>query len=184
MDLTAAQKEIQGDFKRMHVAYLGVVFDEWAILAGGSKQKGIIPYVGPRPDTFRQDLPKNAEPLRQALSGQELHESNIEFTPQAEGRKHDAVIKIGPNSYLLCNHTGKTIAEFRESPRWLRRSRSSSRSRKSSVPIRWRTDSRPARIACFGTRRWALSRNRTRKRPRQAAGSDKIDSPPTHDARK
>ena len=119
MDLATARKEIQNAFDRMRTAYGAVVFDEWAIVSRGSTHKGVVAYAGPRPDSFRKDLPDDVEPLRKTLSGRELSEGDIEFTPQGEGQKHDAVVKIGASSYLLCNHTKKTIDDLRATDRWL-----------------------------------------------------------------
>lgn len=118
MDLATARKEIQNAIERARTAYRESVFDEWAIVSGGPKA-GIRAYVGPRGETFRKEFPNDAEPLRAAVSGRELHEGDIEFTPQADGSKHDALMKLGATSFLVLNHTKKTIDDLRASPRWL-----------------------------------------------------------------
>lgn len=64
MDLETARHSIQAALERMRASYLQPVFDEWAILSVPAKTGGIVAYHGPRPDVFKKNLPKDAEPLR------------------------------------------------------------------------------------------------------------------------
>ncbi len=59
------------------------------------------------------------EPLRTAVYGRELHEGDLAFTPEGDGVKHDALIKVGANSILLLNHSKETIDDVRANSRWL-----------------------------------------------------------------
>lgn len=106
------------------------VFDEWAILAlsapvpTGSRPPvkstgGILAYHGPRPDEFRRKLPDDAEPLRVRAAGREFTEGDIEFVPDAVGTPYDAFMKIGPGSYLILNHTTRTVEQIRADAKWL-----------------------------------------------------------------
>ena len=109
----------------MRAAYLKPVFDEWAILslagrAPDAKGKGgVLAYSGPRPDVFRRQLPDDAELLRARAAGKEFTEGDIEFVPDATHTRYDAFVKIGPSSYLVLNHTVRTMDEIRADGKWL-----------------------------------------------------------------
>lgn len=103
----------------MRAAYLRPVFDEWAILALAGKSGAILAYQGPRPEVFRRNLATDVEPLRSGTAGKPLVEGDLEFASDAAGTKYDALIKIGPASYLVLNHTAKSMAEIRTDPKWL-----------------------------------------------------------------
>lgn len=119
MDLETARRYIQTAFDRMRAAYLKPVFDEWAILAVPAKAGGVLAYHGPRPDAFRRNLADDAEPLRARAAGKEFAEGDIEFVPDAADTRYDAFMKIGPTSYLVLNHTVKTMNEIRADSKWL-----------------------------------------------------------------
>lgn len=103
----------------MRACYLKPVFDEWAILAVPAKTGGIVAYSGPRADVFRRNLPEDAEPLRAITAGKQFSEGDIEFVPDAADTRYDAFMKIGANSYLVLNHTVKTMNEIRADSKWL-----------------------------------------------------------------
>jgi hypothetical protein len=119
MDLETATRHITSCLERMRACYLNPVFDEWAILATPGKAGGIIAYHGPRPDTFRRQLPDDAEQLRARAVGQDFSEGDIEFVPDAKDTRYDAFMKIGAASYLVLNHTVKTMNEIRADGKWL-----------------------------------------------------------------
>lgn len=103
----------------MRACYLQPVFDEWAILSMESRGGGIVAYQGPRADVFRRQLPSDAEPLRAATAGKAFAEGDIEFVPDAADTRYDAFMKVGPKSYLVLNHTVKTMEEIRADTKWL-----------------------------------------------------------------
>lgn len=119
MDLETARRHIQTTLDRMRVLYLGPVFDEWAILALPAGKSGVVAYSGPRPDAFRRNLGSDAEPLRAAAAGKQFAEGDIEFVPDAADTCYDAFMKVGPTSYLVLNHTVKTMNEIRSDGKWL-----------------------------------------------------------------
>lgn len=119
MDLDTAKSHIQAAVDRMRAAYLKPVFDEWAILAVPAKTGGVLAYQGPRPDAFRRNLADDAEPLRARAAGKQFSEGDIEFVPDAADTRYDAFMKIGPASYLILNHTVKTMDEIRADTKWL-----------------------------------------------------------------
>lgn len=119
MDLETARRHIQTAVDRMRAVYLKPVFDEWAILALASRAGGVLAYEGPRPDVFKRNIPDDAEPLRARSAGVEFAVGDIEFVPDAPDTRYDAFMKIGATSYLVLNHTGKSLAEIRADAKWL-----------------------------------------------------------------
>ncbi len=119
MDLETARRHIQAAVEQMRSAYLKPVFDEWAILAVPTKTGGVVAYAGARPDAFRRNLPDDAEPLRAITAGKTFTEGDIEFVPDAADTRYDAFMKVGPASYLILNHTVKTMDEIRTDAKWL-----------------------------------------------------------------
>lgn len=119
MDLETARQHIQTCLTRMHASYRQPVFDEWAILGVSGGAGGVAAYSGPRPEQFRRNVSADAEPLRARASSQPLTEGDIEFAADAAGTRYDAFMKLGPTSYLVLNHTGKTLADIRADSKWL-----------------------------------------------------------------
>jgi hypothetical protein len=119
MDLETARGHIKVCLDRMRASYSRVVFDEWAILALVGKSAGIAAYGGPRAEVFLRTLSQDAEPLRARANGRKFAEGDIEFVPDAKGTHYDAFMKIGPASYLVLNHTTKTLDEIRADSKWL-----------------------------------------------------------------
>jgi hypothetical protein len=119
MDLAAARQLIQTSLARMDALYRRPLFDEWAILSAGA-QPGILAYAGPRPETFRRELPTDSSPLRALIADRELGEGDFEFATEAGGTHYDACMKLGPASFLVCNHTARAMTEIRQDPQWLK----------------------------------------------------------------
>ena len=120
MDLANAQQLIKAALARMQALYGTPVFDEWMILALGATPGGVLAYAGPPPESFRRQLPADAEPLRALTADQSLAIGDFEFATAAAGPRYDAVMKLGAASYLVCNHTARSMAEIRADPRWLK----------------------------------------------------------------
>jgi len=119
MDFAAARTIIASALGRMNVAYGQTVFDEWAVLGLGGNG-GVLGYTGPRPERFRREMPNDAAPLRAEAAGQPSGVGDIVFALEAGGTRHDAFMRLGEATYLVCNHTAKTIAEIRANPGWLK----------------------------------------------------------------
>jgi hypothetical protein len=120
MDLATARQHIQASLERMNALYGKPVFDEWAVLSLAAKHGGVLAYAGPRVENFRANVAADAEPLRVLIAGRPFAEGDFEFAPEAGGTRYDALLKTGATSFLVCNHTGKTMVEIRADPRWLK----------------------------------------------------------------
>ena len=120
MDLATARQNIFDSLERMRALYLKPVFDEWMILAAGAKHGGLLAYSGPRVEKVREQLAADLEPLLAQAAGRNLEAGDFEFTAQGDGLRHDALLKLGANSYLACNNVAKSMAEIRADARWLK----------------------------------------------------------------
>jgi hypothetical protein len=119
MDLAAARTLIASALARANTAYGQPVFDEWAVLGLGGN-RGLLAYAGPRPERFRREMPNDAAPLRAEAAGQSTGLGDLVFALEASGTHYDAFMRLGESSYLVCNHTTKTMAEIRANPGWLK----------------------------------------------------------------
>ena len=119
MDLSTARKHIATSFERMRALYSRPVFDEWVIVTAAA-QRGILAYVGPRVEEFRKNLAGDAEPLLAQVGGQKLEVGDFEFTIDGDGTRHDALIRLGASSYLVCNNLAHSMADLRRDQRWLK----------------------------------------------------------------
>jgi hypothetical protein len=71
-------------------------------------------------EDFQRELPADVEPLRALVADRKLEVGDFEFTSEGVGKRHDALLKVGAASYLVCNHTGKSMTEIRADARWLK----------------------------------------------------------------
>lgn len=121
MKIDEALKVIRLHLKRMNELYGRTVFDEWAVLAMGDKGGSrVVAYEGTRAATFAAQLPKDSVLLRSGSTQREHVPGDFEFVHQAEGASLDAFVKLGAKAFLVCNHTGQTMKEIRQDPRWLK----------------------------------------------------------------
>jgi hypothetical protein len=119
MKLVTAESLITTALGRMNALYSQTVFDEWVVLSLQAGRGGILAYHGPRAESYQRRFAADIEPLRVEMEGTHLTVGDFEFAPAAAGTRFDACLRIGQASYLICNHTGKSMAEIRQDPRWL-----------------------------------------------------------------
>lgn len=120
MNLSAARRLVETSLERMHALYTRPVFDEWVILTPSGKHSGVLAYSGPRLEEFRKKLPSDVEPLLAQVAGRNLAIGDFEFTQEGDGTRHDALIRLGATSYLVCNNLDHSMAEIRKDARWLK----------------------------------------------------------------
>jgi hypothetical protein len=119
MTTDEALRLIRSRIERMDALYGRPVFDEWALL--GMDAEGvaaILGYAGPRAQSFADDLPVDAAALRAAQAKHDYGVGDFEFVHEEAGPGLDAFLRAGPAAYLVCNHTGKAMADIRRDPRW------------------------------------------------------------------
>jgi hypothetical protein len=118
MDPTAARSLIQRCLTRMTALYGSEVFDEWALLAPRGGSVALADYAGPRPDQFRTRFLADVQAVQAELNGRALGVGDFTFALAAEGTAYDACVRVGEGSYLLLNHTSRTMDEVRREATW------------------------------------------------------------------
>jgi len=119
MKLDPAKAHITAALGRMNALYQKTVFDEWVVVSLQDERGRILAYHGPRPENYRRHFAEDIAPLRTEMTGKRLAVGDFEFAPEAAGTGFDACLRTGEASYLLCNHTGRSMAEIRGDPHWL-----------------------------------------------------------------
>jgi hypothetical protein len=110
---------IRFQIERMNALYGRPVFDEWALLGLGARgQAVVLGYEGPRAKSFADTVAEDAAALRAAQAKREYHAGDFEFVHEEAGAGLDAFLRVGQAAYLVCNHTGKAMADIRREPRW------------------------------------------------------------------
>jgi hypothetical protein len=103
----------------MNALYGRPVFDEWALLGLAPRgQAAVLGYEGPRAASFADSVGQDAAALRAAQATREYHVGDFEFVHEETGSGLDAFLRAGSATYLVCNHTGKAMADIRREPRW------------------------------------------------------------------
>ena len=119
MNLDSAKALITTALGRMTALYNKTAFDEWVLVSLDSDRGSILAYHGPRLESYRRRFADDIVPLRAEMTGQHLAVGDFGFALEAPGTHFDGCVRVGGASYLLCNHTGKSMAEIRADPRWL-----------------------------------------------------------------
>jgi hypothetical protein len=119
MNLEDARTAVILALGRMNVLYQQPVFDEWVLAKLTSEQGAVLYYQGSRGDSYKRKFAADSTPLRAELGKNQLGVGGFIFAPEAGGTHFDACIRLGPTSYLFCNHTARSMAEIRQNPRWL-----------------------------------------------------------------
>ena len=120
MTLDAAIDRIRKSFGRMNQAYGRPVFDEVAIVGLKGTGLELYHYDGPGEEAFMKEFADNSTSLRRELTADQTGEGGeFSFTREGEGKGMDAYICLGPDIYLFCNNTGKSMKEVTEDPQWL-----------------------------------------------------------------
>ena len=118
MNLDAAKALITTALGRMAALYNKPVFDEWVLVSLDADRGSILAYHGPRLESYRRHFGDDVEPLRAEMTGQHLAVGDFGFAPESPGTRFDACVRVGAASYLVCNHTGKSMTEIRTDARW------------------------------------------------------------------
>ncbi len=119
MNLDSARSLITAALARMNALYSQTVFDEWVVVSLQPDRGGILAYHGPRAESFQKQFADDVAPLYGEMAGKRLEVGDFEFAPAATGTRFDACLRVGAASYLIANHTGKSMSQIRGDPRWL-----------------------------------------------------------------
>lgn len=119
MTSTDAFPLIEATMKRMSALFGGPLFDEWAVVRT-RRPASVELYAGPRSSGFRGNFSRDIVPLEREAANRSHNPGDFDFAQSATGTQFDAVLKLGDDSYLLCNNTGFSMAEIRSNPLWLK----------------------------------------------------------------
>jgi len=120
MTLDAAIDRIRKSFNKMNEAYGRAVFDEIAIVGLEGSELRLHHYDGPREADFLKEFADDSTSLRRELTAEQTGRGGeFDFTREGEGEGIDAYICLGPDLYLFCNNTVKSMKEVTEDPQWL-----------------------------------------------------------------
>ncbi len=120
MNLEAAISRIRKSFGKLNAAYGRPVFDELAIVGLEGNGLKLHFYSGPREAEFLDDFADDSVSLRKELtSDQTSLGGEFSFTREGEGAGMDAYICLGPEVYLFCNNTEKSMVGITQDPAWL-----------------------------------------------------------------
>jgi hypothetical protein len=117
-------EEIRGKIKdcagRMNAAYGSVLFDEWAVVSLELERARILHYTGPRNDEFLKHFVADLGPLRTALLDKKNGAGDFEFSRHGVGTRHEALLVLGNDLFLICNNTRESMETIAQNPRWLK----------------------------------------------------------------
>ncbi|MCS7338897.1 MAG: hypothetical protein NZ739_11810 [Verrucomicrobiae bacterium] len=102
----------------MSELYGATVFDEWAIIHVRDRKARVIHYIGPRRAEFVTGIAELKDALDGLLSN-ELGCGDFAFERHAVGPQADALLVLGPDTYLICNNTTLSIHQITQNPLWL-----------------------------------------------------------------
>ena len=105
---------------RMSVLFGRTLFDEWLVVRITPGSAKVETYEGPRLAECLASFTKDVALLRQE-AGDRAHEpGDFDFARAATGTQFDALLKIGPDAFLLCNNTTLAMEQIRANPEWLK----------------------------------------------------------------
>lgn len=119
MNLDTARTAVIQALGRMKAAYNQPVFDEWVLVKLARESGAVLAYDGPRADTYQAKFKSDIAPLQAEMEARKLAVGDFAFIHGADGTHFDACMRLGPASYLFCNHTTKTMDEIRQDRLWL-----------------------------------------------------------------
>jgi hypothetical protein len=120
MNLESAISRIRKSFGKLDAAYGRPVFDEIAIVGLEGASLKLHFYGGPREADFMNEFADSSISLRKELtSDQTSLGGEFSFTREGDGLGMDAYICLGPEVYLFCNNTAKSMHEVTQDPAWL-----------------------------------------------------------------
>jgi hypothetical protein len=122
MNLESAIARIQKSLIKLNEAYGRSVFDEIAIVQVSDLVTFTLHYYeGEREASFLNELLEDSVALRNDIGDMPNHVGGeFGFTREGGGLGIDAYICLGPDLFLLCNHTVKSMEEVTKDARWLK----------------------------------------------------------------
>ncbi len=115
-----AYSTISAAMARMSTLYGCTLFDEWVVVRLGANTATVEHYEGPRLADCLAFFARDVALLRSEASDRAHEPGDFDFARAAAGTQFDALLKIAPDSYLLCNNTTLSMEQIRANPAWLK----------------------------------------------------------------
>jgi hypothetical protein len=119
MKISEAVERIGTCAHEMNARYGKTVFDEWALVSLKKGDERIVSYTGPRRDDFQQNFVTDLGSLRAELLTTRHAPGHFDFARHGVGNSVEAFVCVGPELYLICNNTQRTMDEIAREQRWL-----------------------------------------------------------------
>ena len=119
MTPTDAFSTIAATMARMSELYGRPLFDEWVVVRLGSGNATVERYEGPRHQECLAVFARDVAPLRREAADRAHEPGDFDFARAAAGNQFDALLKIAPDAFLLCNNTTLSMEQIRANPAWL-----------------------------------------------------------------
>jgi hypothetical protein len=120
MNLEMARNLVKQCREKMDTAYQKPVFDEWILVSFATTPVEVLAYQGPRAETYTKSLHSDSAPIAREMQDRSYGIGDFEFADNGRGTRFDACVRIGDQSYLLCNNTYGTLNDLRQDARWLK----------------------------------------------------------------
>ena len=118
MKTEQAVTKIRGALGRMRHTFARPVFDEWMLFRLDRNIAEILHYEGPRGHDAETAFRRDATPLIAELRREHYAPGYFYFARDAEGALFDALLAVGPDTYVVFNHTRATMNDITGDPLW------------------------------------------------------------------
>jgi hypothetical protein len=119
MNVSEAVEKVESCAQQMNARYGKAVFDEWAIVSLKRGHEKIVNYSGPRREHFQQNFTIDLGPLRAELLTTRHEPGHYNFARHSAGTGVEVFVCVGPELYLICNNTQRTMDDITREERWL-----------------------------------------------------------------
>ena len=119
MKISEAVERIDSCAQEMNARYGKTVFDEWALVSLKKGDEKIVSYTGPRREHFQQNFANDLGSLRAELLTSHHEPGHFDFARHGVGNSVEAFVCVGPDLYLICNNTQRTMDDIAREQRWL-----------------------------------------------------------------
>ena len=119
MKLAEALEKVRMCAQQMNARYGKTVFDEWALVSLKRGDERILNYTGPRRDDFQKNFAADLGPMRAELLTSRHDAGHYDFARHGVGTGFEAFVCVGPDLYLICNNTQRSMDDITSDKRWL-----------------------------------------------------------------
>lgn len=120
MTPTDAYSIISAAMARMSTLYGRTLFDEWVVVRFSPTSATVETYEGPRIAECLATFANDFAPLRREAADRAHEAGDFDFARDSAGTAFDALLKLGDDSFLVCNNIAASMTEIRADAAWLK----------------------------------------------------------------